>query len=169
MSPATYLLVLGERKAIYWVLSKSRTAFPEGRARQVSALREGDSMLLYSTRGAWHNPTRDRGRIIGEARVSSEVRSLRQPVEIAGRSFYSGCSLDIESVAPYGQGVDLASLVPKLTMFPRKETWSVRLRNSIVLVPPADLALIRERMLSVQMTPVQSALPGYRKAARLGA
>lgn len=168
MIPSTYLLVLGERKAIYWVLTKSRTAFPEGRARQASVLREGDSLLLYSTRGAWHNPTRDRGRIIGEARVTSEVRALRQPVDIAGRLFYSGCSLDIGPVAPYGHGVDLASLVPRLDMFPNKETWSVRLRNSIVAVPPVDLAVIRQHMTAVPMAPVESVLPGYRKAARLG-
>lgn len=168
MSPASYLLILGERKAIYWVLSKSRTAFPEGRAGQASALREGDTLLLYSTRGAWHNPTRDRGRIIGEAKVSSPVRNLRKPVDIAGRQFHSGCRLEIGPVAPYGQGVDLAGLVSQLAMFPQKGTWSVRLRNSIVMVPPADLTLIRERMRAVPMTTVEAALPDYRKAARLG-
>ncbi|HKF79950.1 MAG TPA: hypothetical protein VKB17_03920, partial [Thermoleophilaceae bacterium] len=66
---ATYLLILGEREALAWVLREQRMAFSARRARSASALTLGDRLLLYTTRGCFHNPTRDRGRVIGAGEV----------------------------------------------------------------------------------------------------
>jgi hypothetical protein len=71
-----YLVVLGERDAIRWVLEQQRMAFPATPRSEVAALGPGDHLLLYATRGAWHNPGRDRGRIIGSATPLSAVRAL---------------------------------------------------------------------------------------------
>lgn len=166
MTASCYLLVLGEREAIYWVLSQSRTAFVEGRSRQSMRLSEGDILLLYSTRGAWRNPTRDRGRVIAEAIVTSAPKRLRTPIEVAGREFTTGVDLALDGVAPYGQGVDLAALVPQLAMFPDKASWSARLRTSLLAVPSTDLRILR-RELKPLACPLADVLPGYRQAARL--
>jgi len=63
---AAYLLVLGDREAIAWVLREQRMAFPRTPRAEVAAAAPGDRLYLYSPRGAWHNPTHDRGRVIGD-------------------------------------------------------------------------------------------------------
>lgn len=63
----SYLVILGDREAIGWVLREQRMAFPATPRAEVAALASGDRLYLYATRGAWRNPTRDRGRIIATA------------------------------------------------------------------------------------------------------
>jgi hypothetical protein len=79
-----YLLILADREAISWVLREQRMAFPATPRAEVRALAAGDRLFLYATRGAWRNPTRDRGRIIGSAHVREAVRVLDEPVTIGG-------------------------------------------------------------------------------------
>jgi hypothetical protein len=141
-----YLLVLGEREAIRWVLREQRMAFPSTRRAEVSALEVGDELFLYTTRGAWHNPTRDRGRVIGHATVASAVRAFDQPLEISGRQFHSGCRLRIDSVAPYPSGVVLASLVDRLAVFPKPHAWSAYLRRALLQLPEVDVALLAQEL-----------------------
>ncbi|MER5182666.1 hypothetical protein ABT009_30675 [Streptomyces sp. NPDC002896] len=104
----SYLLILGEREAVAWVLRERRMAFPPGRRAEVARLEPGDELLIYTTRGCWHNPGRDRGRVIGRARVASPVNVLEVPIEIAGREFTSGCDLDVQTLTRISPGVELA-------------------------------------------------------------
>ncbi|MGY0002498.1 hypothetical protein [Micromonospora sp. I033] len=115
----TYLVILGDRDAISWVLHEQRMAFPATPRAEVAALAADDRMFLYATRGAWHNPTRDRGRIIGTATPQSTVRMLAAPIEIAGRTFVSGCDLRIDSLVPYPGRLELQPLVKQLAAFPK--------------------------------------------------
>ncbi|WJK33373.1 hypothetical protein [Solwaraspora sp. WMMA2065] len=46
---AAYLVVLGERAAIRWVLEQQRMAFPATPRAEVAALAAGDRLLLYAT------------------------------------------------------------------------------------------------------------------------
>lgn len=156
----SYLLILGERDAIAWVLREERMAFPATPRAEVAALAVGDRLFLYATRGAWHNPTRDRGRVIGLATVRSAVRVLEQPVEIAGRAFVSGCGLSIDGVVPYPGGVELQPLVGRLAAFPKPEAWSIYLRRALLTLPPADAQLL-ETKLRPLLIPRSQALPGY--------
>ena len=66
--PGGHLLVIGEREALVWVLSEQRMAFPAHRAAEAVALAPGGLLLIYTTRGCFHNPTRDRGRVVRERR-----------------------------------------------------------------------------------------------------
>jgi len=66
---ASFLLVIGDRDALGWILAEQRMAFPTAQRAEVRALRIEDELFLYTTRGAFKNPTRDRGRVIGAARV----------------------------------------------------------------------------------------------------
>lgn len=162
---AAWLLVIGDREALGWVLSERRMAFQQHRRDQALRLQEGDSLLLYTTRGCFHNPGRDRGLVIGEARVSSPVVSLAEPVEIADRRFELGCEIAFDSLAPRGAGVIVAELVEELEAFPDPASWSARMRRPLVALPPHDHELIRTR-LAPQLVPVARAVGEYLRLAR---
>ena len=72
------LLVISDREPLSWLLTEQRWALTTGRAAKAPA--EGDELLLYTTRGCYRNPTRDRGLVMGRATVTSEPKSLPRPV-----------------------------------------------------------------------------------------
>lgn len=146
MAPASYLVVIGDRDAVAWLLTQQRMAFPDYRAREVSALLPGDELLIYTTRGCFHNPTRDRGRVIATAQATSAVERLDPHVVVAERTFGLGCQLAVMTLAPYPQGVELAPLVPDLDVFPRKSGWPTRIRRPLVRLPEQDAKLLRRRL-----------------------
>jgi hypothetical protein len=158
--PSSFLVILGDREAISWVLREQRMAFPATPRAEVAALAAGDRLFLYATRGAWRNPTRDRGRIIGTATACSAARVLDEPVEIAGRTFVSGCDLDIQGLAPYPSGLEIQPLVEQLSAFPKPEAWSVYLRRALLALPPSDVELL-DRRLRPLVTAAPQALPTY--------
>jgi hypothetical protein len=164
---ASYLVVLGEGEAIAWVLREQRMAFPEKPRREVGALKVGDELFIYTTRGAWHNPTRDQGRIVGRAVVVSSVTKFQVPFSIAGRSFPSGCGLDVQQLAPYPQGVELRKLVTRLDAFPEFRTWSARLRRPLVALSDHDAELIRIELAPLGR-PRDEALRTYLERLRAG-
>src|SRR5258708_10752130 len=90
---SSYLLIISDREALAWILSTQRMAFPPRRGRSVPELQPGDNLLLYTTRGCFRNPSRDRGRVIARATVNSAVSHLDVFVEFGGRTFPVGCSL----------------------------------------------------------------------------
>ncbi|HEY8532990.1 MAG TPA: hypothetical protein VIL44_03820 [Micromonospora sp.] len=155
-----YLVILGDRDAIAWVLREQRMAFPATPRAEVAALAAGDRLFLYATRGAWRNPTRDRGRIIGTATARSAARTLDTPVEINGRRFVSGCELEIDGVVPYPGGLELQPLVTQLAAFPKPEAWSIYLRRALLALPEEDAALL-ERLLAPMLEARTSALASY--------
>ena len=146
-------MVIGEREALAWVLRESRTAFPSTRRAEVDRLARNDQLFLVTTRGCFHNPGRDRTRVIGRAVVTTDVVELRPPIELAGRTFSRGCSLKITSLAPYLTGVDLADLVPRLDAFPDKTHWSTRLRRPLVALSTDDAGLLRDALQGVAFRP----------------
>lgn len=159
-SRASYLAVIGEREALAWVLRESRMAFPATRRSEVDRLAVGDELFLLTTRGCFHNPGRDRTRVIGRAVVTTPVAPLDPPVELAGRTFPRGCDLRITSLAPYLTGVELGDLVPRLDAFPDDTTWSIRLRRPLVGLSEGDATLVAERLDSAAGPP-ENALDGY--------
>jgi hypothetical protein len=158
---ASYIVVLGHRDALTWVVCEQRMAFPAHRLNEARRLRPGDKLFLYATRGAFRNPTRDRGRIFGEAETTSSVASLKRPVRLAGREFTSGCRLAIEQLMPLRQGVELAPLVPKLEVFPDERSWPVRMRRTLVPLIRHDAALLGDALSEVA-SPRHQVLETYR-------
>jgi hypothetical protein len=148
---ASYLLVIGHRAALAWILKYERMAFPDFRRSETQALKVGDRLLLYTTRGCFRNPTRDRGRVIGDAVVTSAVTTLDQPVVISDRTFPVGCEISLKQLAPLHEGVELSELVPDLDAFPKKDKWAIRLRRPLVPLTDHDSDL-----LSVLLTPLVS-------------
>lgn len=163
----TYLLILSEREAVAWVLRRQQMAFPSTRRAEVERLAVGDRLLLLTTRGCWHNPTRDRTRIIGTAEVSSPVRTYEEPVTIAGRDFPRGCDLRLDNVTPYRTGVELSPLVPELAAFPdtRPGAWAVRIRRPLLELGRADARLLTGELAQVAGDPVEL-VPEYVEKVR---
>jgi hypothetical protein len=150
-----YLLVLAEREAVAWVLRTSRMAFPALRRAEVARLAVGDELFLLTTRGCWHNPSRDRTRVIGRATVGTPVAMLPEALEIADRSFTRGCDLIIHELTRYLSGVELAPLVSRMTAFPDPKTWSIRLRRPLLAISDTDAALLRRELGEVSAEPGQ--------------
>jgi hypothetical protein len=164
-APPVWLLIIAERAALAWVLDQQRTAFPASRERDVAALESGHRLLLYTTRGCFHNPTRDRGRVIGVATVLTKPTVLTEVVNIAGRSYPIGCDLEIPAIAPIYDGVELAPLVPALGAFPDPSTWSAWLRRPLLALSDDDASRIRAP-LEPRLQPRNEVLAGYLEAAR---
>ena len=151
--PASYLLILGDREPLAWVLREERMAFPRGRVGDARELRAGDSLLIYTTRGCFRSPTRDRGRVIGKATVESDVEQLDDPVVFADREFTSGCSLAIEGLSPLHKGVELAPLVSQLSVFPDPASWSAYMRRPLLALSVKDSRFIERKLRPLLRTP----------------
>lgn len=156
MPRASYLLVIGDREALAWVLSAQRTAFPSDRRMEVRALRPADRLFIYTTRACFKNPNRDRGRVIGTASVASPVTPLDDPPSFFNRVFPVGCALRLATLAPYQEGVELAPLTPHLDAFDGSgHLWSMRLRRPLVPLTKTDAAKLDERLDRLQRTPAE--------------
>ncbi|MFI1068539.1 hypothetical protein [Streptomyces puniciscabiei] len=157
----THLVIISDRTALSWVLTEQRMAFPAGRARAAHAIGEGDEVLLYSTRGCFRNPTRDLGRVLGQATVSSPVRTLAEPVVFGERSFTEGCELTIHGLAPFREGVVLRDHVERLSVFPDPKSWSIRMRRASLPLPEADADLLRKELRPL-LKPYAETVEAYR-------
>ncbi len=142
MMGRTWLVVLAEAEGLRWVLRERRMAWSAASAKRASQIRPGDRLVLYVARGAFHNPTRDESRLLGLATVTSPVEPLPRPLELAGRTFVVGCSLDLEVVLPERGGVPVHPLVPRLSFIKRKEAWGQSLRSGLVPLPERDAAIL---------------------------
>lgn len=56
-----FLLVISNRQALRWILSEQRMAFSPSRNKEPDTLFQDDKLVLYTTRGCFHSPARDRG------------------------------------------------------------------------------------------------------------
>lgn len=165
---AAYLLVLSEQKALAWILEQERMAFSRDATQQyASRLRAGDCLFLYTTTRTFHNPVRDKGRIIGRASVASKVTPFSKPVRIADREFVAGCRLKIESLAAVREGVELAPLVPRLDAFPKATGWQFRLWSTLVPLSAADAKLVDSKLQALTQPPSE-VIPGYLALANRG-
>lgn len=163
MKTSSYLLVLGERRALAWVLEEQKMAFASRWTRGARQLEPGDELILYATRGCFGNPTRDQSQVIGTAVVTSPVARLRRPIEIADRSLPQACKLRIEGVVPLLDGVDFVPLLPRLKSLHKDRSWAGQLRRPVVPLVQADAAMLR-RLLSKRTRSRAEVLPAYREA-----
>jgi hypothetical protein len=160
-----YLCIISDRDALRWILKEKRMAFPGNRARAAQRLRPGDALFLYTTRGCFRNPTRDRGRVIGVAQVRSPVKKLDEPVTIGDRRFEFGCQLVIQCLTRRGAGVELSRLVDELEVFPSQSSWSARLRTTLLSLSQRDAELLLEHLQPV-IAPIRGAIATYDRRPR---
>ncbi|MFF5392207.1 hypothetical protein ACFY5H_28355 [Streptomyces sp. NPDC013012] len=159
-TPATHLLIISDHEPLAWVLEGQRMAFPAGRTRESLTVDKGDEVLLYTTCGCFGNQTRDLGRVIGLATLTSEVSTLDRPVMFRERRFTEGCRLRIHGLATFREGVVLRDLVDHLQVFPEPRNWSVRMRRASLKLPETDAALIK-RELQPLLKPYKDVVGDY--------
>ena len=136
---ASYLLPISDREALMWILRERKTAFPSYRRRDAERLTTGDRILLYTTRGCFRNPTRDRGRVIGVATVKRHARDLSEAIRFGEREFPIGVDLKFEALVSRDEGVELAPIVGKLPKtFANPSSWSATLRRALVPMDEAE-------------------------------
>lgn len=157
---SAYLLVLGEREAILWVLLNERMAFAARPRREVSALQPGDELFLLTTRNAYHSPNKGRTRVIGTATVQSKVTQLNPQVEISGRTFASGCQIKLETLAPYSTGPEIGPLAPQLHALRGQKNWGMLLRRPPIPIDDSDVILLK-RELQSHLRPLDESLLTY--------
>lgn len=168
MAVAYYLLPIAGREPLAWILSAGRTAFSGHRRREAEALTVGDTLLLYATRGCFRNPTRDRGRVIGVARVAEAATELDEPVRFGDREYPIGVELSVDALTLRGEGIELAPLVGQLReSFPKPASWSATMRRALVPLSSADggrlVRLVRRRADSNAMSSYLDAVPSSRR------
>ena len=166
---ATYLLPISDREPLAWILREGRTAFPSYRRSEASKLRRGDRILLYTTRSCFHNPTRDRGRIIGTATVATSAEDLPSPVRFGGREFSIGVRLTLDGLVARGEGVELAPLIEQLRdSFPQLRGWSARIRRALVPLAATDAQTLERAFARIRPGPVERVLATYEQAVPTG-
>jgi hypothetical protein len=160
MDSRCFLVILGEREALRWVLQNSRMAFPpKPRRREVHLMKTGDQLLLVTTRGCFHNPTRDRTRVIGNGTALGSAQPLQVPYRLGEREFPTGCDLDLQSLTPYRTGVELAPLLHELEAL-EETSWASKLRRPLVELGNRDRDLLM-RQLGRLAVPPERVLPRY--------
>jgi hypothetical protein len=165
----SYLLPISDREPLEWILREQRTAFPAYRRADASKLEAGDSLFLYTTRGCFRNPTRDRGRVVGVAVVAQPARDLDEPISFGGREFSVGVDFHINALLPRDRGVELGPLIPKLRdSFPNERAWSARLRRALVPLAARDAATLKRAMERAKPVRREDAVDTYPHAAGSG-
>lgn len=150
----SYLLIIGDREALGWILSAKQMAFPSMNRREVQQLTEGDELFIYTTRSAFGNVRDDRGRIIGVAHVRGSVLPLAEPKVFSERIFPVGCKIDLEPLTPFGAGLELKPLTTELDTFEGLgKAWAVRLRRPLLELTNKDAAFLRRRLQQIEKDP----------------
>jgi hypothetical protein len=151
---AYYLMPIADREPLMWILRERRTAFPSYRRSDAERLAAGDRLLLYTTRGCFHNPTRDRGRVIGVATVKHAAKDLPEPIRFGEREFPIGVDFTFEMLVPRGEGVELAPIVGSLPKtFANPPAWSAALRRALVYFDDEEAEHIVRRLGNRSPTP----------------
>jgi hypothetical protein len=136
-----WIIVLGNRDAIEWVMTEGRMAV----SPRVSTLPdEGDKAILYTARGAFGNPTDHRAQVVGLATVAGPVR--HKDVVVAGQTYARSFPLDIAEAVdavPYA-GLDFYPLVDRLDFVLNKAptNWGGYLRRPLVHISDKDYKTI---------------------------
>lgn len=146
--PADFLLIIGDREPLGWILTEEVMAFSAHRSRQVALVEKGDRLFLYTTRGCFHSPNKDRGRIIGEATVATPISTLDVPVKFGESEFPIGCELRIDGLVPRSKGLLMNDLVKDLHLFPNQgpKSWGVQLRRVLAPIDKHDANILHKKL-----------------------
>lgn len=143
----SWLFVIADRAALHWVLSQQRMAFRSH--VHTHGLTVGDDVVVYATRGCWHNPTRDRAQVAAIGKIASSVKE--RPIDVAGEGLARHCRLRLEIVLPEREGFPFSDLVDRLRLTRGRSHWGPLLRRTIVALDPGDFALIRDAIMAANL------------------
>ena len=136
--PTFWVWVFGEITALHWVVEHEQMLFAEHQKRRLTPMRVGDRAVLYTTRGAFHNPTRDEARLVGLATVQASPAHQEHPVMVGDREFTWACPVSIDLLHPERTGASVRNLVPTLDLVKKPPPWSSYFRQSPIRIGRAD-------------------------------
>lgn len=135
-----WVWVFGEIEGLRWVLQHRCMAFPEASGGRVRTMAAGDRAILYLSRGAYHNPTRDLSRLGGILRVTGSPHRGRS-VSIAGLEFRWFAGIEPETVLPERAGPEVKPLATLLERVRRPEAWGQYFRTTPIELSVADFGV----------------------------
>jgi hypothetical protein len=136
-----WVWVFGEVEGLRWVLKHRRMAFPAAAAGRIGTMGPGDQAILYLTRGAFHNPTRDVSQLGGLVTVTGPLRQGKA-VEIAGREFAWFVPIEPEIILPERQGPEVRVVAPCLALVKRPRVWGQYFRATPIEVSEKDFMVM---------------------------
>jgi hypothetical protein len=79
--------------------------------------------------------------------VRSRQRRAAEVPDFRGHEYPYIVALDIRTLAPFRDGLELAPLVPRLrATFPDPATWSIRMRRALVPVADTDADVLNAEL-----------------------
>lgn len=138
--PGWWVWVFGEIAALRWVVEHQRMLFAHHQQRRLTTMRAGDRAVLYTSRGAFHNPTRDEARPVGLATVQGDPAQADQAVGFGDREFTWACPIGIDLLLPERTGASGRDLVPTLDLVKKPHVWSSYFHQSPIRIGPDDFA-----------------------------
>lgn len=132
-----WLWIFGEIEGLRWVLQHSRMAFGKSQSASASQIQAGDRAILYVTRGAFHNPTRDRARLAGIVEITAGPRGGRT-VTLNDRDFDVFVPFQAVHVLPEREGPEVATFAGKLGFVKNPLVWGQYFRKSPIKLSLRD-------------------------------
>jgi len=132
------IFVVGSRPALEYILDNHVMAFRS--SVKTDMLEKGMRFALYTTRGAYGNPTKDRSQILALGRLSSGVTG--QAHSIDQELFPQSCRLKFELRLPWRKGLIFDPLVDELAFVGGRRRYASVFHRTIVKVPTDDYELI---------------------------
>ncbi len=135
-----WLIVIGYRAALEWVLDNGRMAFRETVATDTIA--QGDLFAIYATQRAladWKRVPQE-SRIVALGTIGSKVSADLRTV--ADMPLHKSCDLRIKYRLPLDEGILFRPLIPQLSFIKSKETWAGYLHRTLVPLPDRDFRVI---------------------------
>jgi len=137
-----WVWVFGDVEGLRWVLQNRRMAFTGASGRRASSMKKNDDAILYVSRGAFHNPTRDYTRLAGYARILGTPRA-GSPVSIAGREYCVFVDIKPVRVLPEREGPEVRHLARRLQRVKRPEVWGQYFRGGPLRLSERDFRILK--------------------------
>ena len=141
-----WVWVFGEISALRWVVEHQRMVFAEHQEPWLMSMSQGDRAVLYTTRGAFHNPTRDEARFVGLATVRARPEKLESPERLGEREFAVACKIGIDLLLPERTGASVRDVVPGLDFVKKPHAWSAYFRRSPIRVEQDDFVRMTQAL-----------------------
>jgi hypothetical protein len=120
---------------------------------RVPSVEVGDFFAIYTTRGAFHNPTRDQSQIVALGQFASQVQ--RRAVTIDDFVYSRSCKLRVTAELEPRHGLPFRPLINQLNFIQNKKGWASTMRRTLVPVGPEDYARI-EKAFRKRLNPAPS-------------
>jgi len=133
------MFVVSSQNALRYILDNSVMAFKPN--VKTGMLTEGVEFAIYTTRGAYGNPTNDFPQLLALGRLASDVEEV--PTTIDGATYPKRCRLSIDSQLPWRDGLDFRTLIDDLPFVGGPKRFPSVVHRTIVAVPEKDFAVIR--------------------------